>query len=72
MTGNEPAFPMLRENNNPSMPLILGASGLTKREWVATHILQGLCSNSNVKDKGDLPLISTSVDMADKLIEMCK
>lgn len=30
-----PAFPTLRENDNPAMPLIMASSGMTLRDWFA-------------------------------------
>lgn len=32
-----PAFPSLRENNNPAMPLIAGAEGLTMHDYFMAH-----------------------------------
>lgn len=30
-----PAFPVLRENNNPEMPLFMASAGMSLRDWFA-------------------------------------
>jgi hypothetical protein len=64
------AFPFLRENNNPSMPLIMGGSGLTKREWFAGMALQGLCVNGYYMSTEDrLNIAMSAYQLADAMLK---
>lgn len=41
-----PAFPVLRENDNPSMSLIMASPGMTLRDYFAAKAMQSLISES--------------------------
>jgi hypothetical protein len=41
-----PAFPVLRETENPSIPLFMASSGMTLRDWFAGQALAGLVALS--------------------------
>jgi hypothetical protein len=41
-----PAFPVLRETENPDIPLFMASSGMTLRDWFAGQALAGLVALS--------------------------
>jgi hypothetical protein len=57
----DPAFPILREENDVFL-------GLTKREYFAAHILQGLCADPELGEVSALELSRKAVEFADYLI----
>lgn len=42
-----PAFPVLRENDNPTMPLIMASAGMSLRDWFAGQALAGALADTN-------------------------
>ena len=73
MTGNEPAFPTIEKHESQKVSGHWYHLGMTKREWVATHILQGWASNPEAHDVFEkAEMVDMAVGLADKLIERCK
>lgn len=59
MNPNAPAFPQTETTNrnfeypqNGYEPDVHSTGGMTKREYMATHILAGLCANTNMSSAG--------------------
>ena len=76
---NDPAFPTFAEINGKE---VVGGDGLTKREYIATHALQGLLTNgahaltltespSGLVIQPDL-FAKVAADMADALLARLK
>lgn len=63
-----PAFPVLRENNNPNMPLIMASSGMSLRDWFAGQALAGLMVNYHDHPNNAEECAQLSFDAADAML----
>jgi hypothetical protein len=52
-----PAFPVLRETENPSIPLFMASSGMTLRDWFAGKALQALIVRDSDDSAYDIDMI---------------
>lgn len=59
-----PAMPFEGGGNNGMQPY----SGLTKREMFAMHAMQGILSNSSIKELNSIALSDIAVEFADTLL----
>ncbi len=68
------AFPSLRENDNPSMPLIASGFGMTLREYYAGQAMVGLLSSGIAAERGHThrDVADIAVINADALISALK
>ena len=62
----DPAFPTIT-SDDPTNPHVLN-EGLTKREYFAVKILQGLVSNSRIAQEDVISMLELAVTYSDALI----